>query len=76
MGGSMAMDGLVPRPALASVIQAMVQAGQLDRSVEVDDVLKDQPSIEACQQLLDRGVIDRQKLELWRRAKGVKGDAL
>lgn len=71
LGGSMAMDGLIPRGPLAGVIAGMVQAGQLDHPIDVDDVLKDAASIDACQQLLDRGVIDRQKLEQWRRAKGV-----
>jgi ABC-type nitrate/sulfonate/bicarbonate transport system substrate-binding protein len=72
MGGSMVMDGLVPRPALAAVIQGMVHAGQIDHAIEVDDVLKDAASIDACQQLLERGLIDREKLERWRRAKGVQ----
>lgn len=73
MGGSMVMDGLVARPALAAVIEGMVRSGQLDHAIDVDDVLKDAASIDACQQLLERGLIDRQKLEQWRKAKGVTG---
>lgn len=64
------MDGLVSRPGLAGIIESMVQFGQLDRPIEVDDVLKDAAAIDACQQLLDRGLIDREALEQWRRARG------
>lgn len=71
LGGSMVMDGLVTRPALARVIDGMVQTGQLDAPIAVDDVLKDTASIDALQGLQDRGLIDTQKLERWRAAKGV-----
>jgi len=68
--GPMAMDGLVSRPGLAGVIDCMVQFGELDPPIDVDDVLKDAASIDALQKVLDRGLIDRQGLEQWRRAKG------
>jgi ABC-type nitrate/sulfonate/bicarbonate transport system substrate-binding protein len=71
IGGSMALDGLVHPSALANVIQGLVQAGELDHPIEVGDVLRDAASIEACQQLLDRGLIDRDRLERWWHAKGV-----
>lgn len=64
--GSMVMDGLVPRPMLARLIDDMVQYGDLDRAVEVDDVLKDQPSLDAFHQLVDRGLIDLEILAGWR----------
>lgn len=66
----MVMDGLVSRAGLAGVIEGMVQFGDLERSIDVDDVLKDAASIDAFQQLLDRGLIDRQALDEWRAAKG------
>src|SRR5207247_2079542 len=50
--------GLVPRPALALVIEAMVKSGELGRAVAVDDVLKDAASIDAYKQLVGRGLID------------------
>lgn len=65
--GSMTMDGLVPRPALANVIAGMVKSGDLDRSLELDDVLKDAASIEAYQQLVARGLIDLAALDRWKR---------
>jgi ABC-type nitrate/sulfonate/bicarbonate transport system substrate-binding protein len=68
--GPMAMDGLVSRPGLGGVIDSMVQFGELDRAIDVDDVLKDATSIDSLQQVLDRGLIDRRELEEWRRAKG------
>ncbi|MEA2641749.1 MAG: hypothetical protein QOF51_3143 [Chloroflexota bacterium] len=64
------MDGLVSRAGLASIIQGMVHFGQLDRPIDVDDVLRDQAAIDAVEQLLDRGLIDREELTQWRRAKG------
>jgi ABC-type nitrate/sulfonate/bicarbonate transport system substrate-binding protein len=67
------MDGLVSRPGLASIIEGMVTFGQLDAPIDVDDVLKDAAAIDACQNLLDRGLIDREELEQWRRAKGYAG---
>lgn len=70
IGGSMAMDGLVPRPALAGVIDELVE--QLAHSLEVDKVLEDAASIDACQQLLSRGLIQPERLDEWRRAKGIE----
>jgi ABC-type nitrate/sulfonate/bicarbonate transport system substrate-binding protein len=64
--GYMVMDGLVSRPALADVIDGMVQAGDLREPVAIDSVLKDQPAIDAFQQLLDNGRIDRHAVETWR----------
>jgi ABC-type nitrate/sulfonate/bicarbonate transport system substrate-binding protein len=67
------LDGLVSRPGLESVIKGMVQFGDLDREVRVDDVLKDEPAIDALRNLLDRGLIDREELEKWRAVKGYTG---
>jgi len=64
------MDGLVSRAGLAGVIDGMVQSGELDHAIDVDDVLKDAAAIDACQQLLDRGLIDREALQHWRAARG------
>jgi hypothetical protein len=75
IGGSMAMDGRVHRGALARVIDGMVQTGLLDRAIDVDDVLRDEASIEACQNLLDRGLIDADELERWRAVKGPRAVA-
>jgi ABC-type nitrate/sulfonate/bicarbonate transport system substrate-binding protein len=68
--GPMAMDGLVSPQGLAGVIDSMVECGELDRGVDIDDVLKDAASIDALQQVLDRGLIDRAELDHWRSAKG------
>jgi hypothetical protein len=70
IGGSMVMDGLVQRPALARVIDGMVRTGLLDKAIDVDDVLRDEASRDACQNLLDRGLIDPQDLHRWRAVKG------
>jgi ABC-type nitrate/sulfonate/bicarbonate transport system substrate-binding protein len=70
IGGSMVMDGLVLRPALARVIEGMVQTGLLDRAIDVDDVLRDDASLDACQSLLDRRLIDAAELRRWRAVKG------
>jgi ABC-type nitrate/sulfonate/bicarbonate transport system substrate-binding protein len=70
--GPNTMDGLVPRAALADVVEQMMQAGDLERPIDLDDVLKDQASIDACNQLLERGVIDREELERWRSVRGAK----
>ncbi len=64
------LDGLVSREGLAATIESMVAFGDLERAIDVDDVLKDQAAIDALQNLLDRGLIDRAELEQWRRAKG------
>lgn len=64
--GYMAMDGLVPRPALAGVMDVMVKSGELDHPVDLDDVLKDQPSIDAYNQLVSRGLIDPKVVAQWR----------
>jgi ABC-type nitrate/sulfonate/bicarbonate transport system substrate-binding protein len=64
--GYMVMDGLVSREALADVIAGMVEAGELDHAVAVEDVLQDVASLDAYQQLLNRRVLDRQAIERWR----------
>jgi ABC-type nitrate/sulfonate/bicarbonate transport system substrate-binding protein len=64
--GYMAMDGLVARPALAEVIDTMVQTGHIERAIAVDDVLKDAASLDAYEQLVKRGVINAQMVERWR----------
>lgn len=69
--GEMVLDGLVQRPALAQVIEAMVKSGELERPVEVEDVLKDAASIDAYQQLVSRGLIDLPTVERWRAVLGV-----
>ncbi len=68
--GPMVMDGLVSRAGLAGVIESMAQFGDLERSIDVDDVLKDAASIDAFRKLLDRGLIDREELQQWRNARG------
>lgn len=64
------LDGLVSRPGLASIIAGMVAFGQLSRPVDLDDLLRDEAAIDACQNLLDRGLIDRDELAAWRRSRG------
>jgi len=71
LGGSLVLDAQVPRQALADVIEGMVRTGLLDHPLAVDDVLRDAASIEACEQLVDRGLIDAGQLARWRRAKGI-----
>lgn len=68
--GSMTMDGLVKRPALAHVIEELVQSGALEAPVDVDDVLKDAASVDAFDQLMSRGLIDRELLDQWRSIRG------
>lgn len=68
--GSMTMDGLVKRPALANMIAEMVQAKTLEHPIEVDDALKDAASIDAFEQLVSRGLIDTKVLEQWRSIRG------
>lgn len=53
------MDGLVARPALASMIEDMVQAGQLERPIPVDEILKDAIAVDAYRQLVSRGLIGK-----------------
>jgi ABC-type nitrate/sulfonate/bicarbonate transport system substrate-binding protein len=70
IGGSMVMDGLVHRAALARVIMGMVRTGLLDKPIAVDEVLRDDASREAGQNLLNRGLIDAQELDRWHAVKG------
>jgi ABC-type nitrate/sulfonate/bicarbonate transport system substrate-binding protein len=64
--GHMPMDGLVPRPALQSIIDGMVQAGEIDRPLPIDNVLKDAASIAGLQSLITRGLIDQAAVDRWR----------
>jgi len=66
--GSMVIDGLVPRPLLARLVEDMVKFDELQHAIDVDDVLKDAASQEAYQHLFDRGLIDLPVLEQWRDA--------
>ncbi|HZT08786.1 MAG TPA: hypothetical protein VFC51_17315 [Chloroflexota bacterium] len=70
-GGSMALDGQVDRAALQRVIDSMVAAGRLDRRLEAGNVLRQEAAVDACQNLVDRGLIDAERLAQWRKAKGV-----
>jgi ABC-type nitrate/sulfonate/bicarbonate transport system substrate-binding protein len=70
IGGSMAMDGRVHPSALARVIEGMVETGLLDRPIDVDDVLRDDASRDAVQDLLERRLIDAKELERWHAVKG------
>jgi YD repeat-containing protein len=65
----MVMDGLVSRDALASIISEMVQLGELDTPMAVDDVLKDAASLDAFNDLQACGIIDPAVLEQWRRSR-------
>lgn len=64
--GFMVMDGLVPRGAVADIIADMVEYGDLDHGVAVDDVVKDAASTDACNELLGNGRISREAVEEWR----------
>lgn len=64
--GFMVMDGLVPRVAVGDIVAELQKYEAVDPSLGVDDVLKDAASIEACDQLLSRGVISRPALDEWR----------
>jgi len=66
--GNMIMDGLASRPALTRMIAGLVKFGEIERPLEVDEVLKDAASLDAYQQLLDRGLIDPAAVEKWRRS--------
>lgn len=68
--GSMTMDGLVRPPAVANMIAEMAKSGTIEHAIDVEDVLKDEASIDAFQQLLDRGLIDAEVLGQWRSIRG------
>jgi ABC-type nitrate/sulfonate/bicarbonate transport system substrate-binding protein len=70
VGGNFVMDGLVPRQALAGVIDDMVQAGALERPLDLDDVLKDAASIDAFDELQRKSLIDPEVLARWRERRG------
>jgi len=55
--GSMPLDGQIYRPGLASVIADMVEYGELEKPVDVDDVLRDEIAIEGLKQLKNRNLI-------------------
>jgi len=71
----MVMDGLVNRSALQATIEGMVQSGELDRPLPVDNVLKDAAAIDTYERLLERGIIDPQVLEQWRQTRKGGADA-
>ncbi len=70
IGEHFVLDGLVRRNALSRLIEDMVESGELDGPIEVDDVLMDAASIDAFENLLGRGLIDADVLARWRRANG------
>jgi hypothetical protein len=53
------------------VIDRMVKSGELNRPLDVDDVLKDAASLDAYHQIMSRGLIDPQTVDRWRAALGV-----
>ena len=55
--GVMPLDGQISRPALASVIADMVEFGELEKPIDVDDVLRDEPAVDGLKQLKSRKVI-------------------
>ena len=55
--GVMPLDGQVSHPALASVIADMVEFGEIERPIEVDDVLRDERVADALKQLKSRKLI-------------------
>ncbi|HEY3117680.1 MAG TPA: hypothetical protein VGK54_13135, partial [Chloroflexota bacterium] len=65
MAGHMVMDGLVPRVALQTIIDDLVQYGGLDEPIDIDRVMEDGPSVAAYESLLGRGVIKRDFLNQW-----------
>ncbi len=64
--GMMPMDGLVPRGATADIIADLAEYKEIDRVVDVDDVLKDAAAIDAIEELLSSGRVDREAVEKWR----------
>ena len=65
MAGHMVMDGLVPRVALQTIIDDLVQYGGLDEPIDIDHVLEDESSVAAYENLLDRGVVKKDFLGEW-----------
>ena len=55
--GVMPLDGQVSHPALASVIADMVEFGEIERPIEVDDVLRDERVVDGLKQLKSRKLI-------------------
>jgi hypothetical protein len=64
--GMLVMDGLVPRGAVGDIIADLAEWKEIDHAIEVDDVVKDAAAIDAYQQLVERGRIDRAAVEAWR----------
>lgn len=64
--GMMPMDGLVPRRAVSDIIADLYEWKEIDHLVEVDDVLTDAASIDAYDDLVTAGRVDRQAVEDWR----------
>ena len=55
--GVMPLDGQISHPALASVIADMVEFGEIEKPVDVDDLLRDQQAVDGLAQLKRRKVI-------------------
>lgn len=64
--GMLVMDGLVPRGALADIIADLAEWNEIDRAIDVDDVVKDAAAIDAYDELVNRGRIKRDAVEQWR----------
>jgi hypothetical protein len=64
--GMMVMDGLVPRGAVGDIIADLAEYHEIDRVIDLDDVLKDAASIDAYDELVRTGRIDRDAVEKWR----------
>lgn len=57
VAGHMPLDGQISRPGLASIIKDMVECGEIGKSLEVDDVLRDGLAVDALKQLKSRDLI-------------------
>ncbi len=57
VAGSMPLDGQISRPGLASVIADMVEFGELEKAIDIDDVLRDELAVDALKELKSRKVI-------------------
>ena len=55
--GVMPLDGQISHPALASVIADMVEFGEIDKPVDVDDLLRDEQAVDGLKQLKSRKLI-------------------
>ena len=55
--GAMPLDGQIYHPGLASVIADMVEYGELEKAIDVDDVLRDELAVDGLKQLKSRKLI-------------------